>query len=299
MKTLRILLLFFFVSIACQAQVNILSDMQGLSDEGNYIFEVEGYTIIIEKNKIALDDKGIKKIKKKYDLKDVVREYRDTTFKWTNYVIESTSYDKSVPEVINYQLCYLFPETDDVTTAVFFESLNRRNEDIEHAFINAFFSREVLKYASDEWGADKINFAGRNISLGDVCSWVSPFNVHCPSFGQISWSVFREREDAEINNDAHLLINKKSGMYKMQAEEDVDIIFEGIPTKAKRVIYKMNRSKVLLGGRNLLAVYYVVQKVRGRYLSSVLSHYIEDKSNYRLSPLLEEVMSLDTNSDNK
>lgn len=271
--------------------------MQGLSDKGNYIFEIEGYTIIIEKNKTGFDDKGIKRIKKKYDLQDIVSEYKDTRFKWANYVIESTSFDKAVPEVINYQLCYLLPEDDNVTTVVLFESPNRRNKQIEEAFMDAFFKREVLKYVSNEWGVDKINFAGRNIPLGNVCSWVSPFNVHCPSFGQISWSIFRKKEDAEINNNAHLLLNKKSGMYRVQDEDEVDVIFEGVPTKAKRVVYRINRSKVLLGGRNQLAVYYIVPKIRGRYLSCVLSHYIEDKNNYRLSPLLEEVMSLTQNEE--
>ncbi len=269
--------------------------MQGLSYKEGLIFEVEGYTIIIEKNKERLSEKGIKNIKKKYDLKQVTKEYSDSQIKWQNYVIEGKSYEKSVPDVVHYQLCYLFPETDQTMTVVLFESPSRKDTLVEKAFMVAFFNRQLSKYTADTWEADKINFAGRNIPLGNVCSWVSPCNVHCPAFGQISWSTFRNPEDAEVNNQAYYIINKKSGMYKQLREEDVDIVFEGTPTRAKRAIYKINRSKVLLGGRNELAVYYVVQKVRGKYISCVLSHYIEDKNNYRLAPLLEEVMKLDTN----
>lgn len=292
MKLLRLLLVFLFVPVICHAQGNVLADMQGLSYEQSYIFEVEGYTIIIEKNNVALDNKGIKKIRKKYNLQDIEAEYRDSALSWQNYVIRSTSFEKSVPDVIKYQLCYLLPEKDDLMTVVLLESPNRKNEQLEKAFMKAFFDRDILKYVSNEWGVEKINFAGRNIPLGNICSWVSPFNVHCPSFGQISWSIFKDKESAEINNNAHLLLNKKSGMYKVLGEEEVDIIFEGILTKAKRLTYKIKRSKVLLGGRDRLAVYYVVQKVRGKYLSCILSHYIEDKNNYTLSPLLMEVMSL-------
>lgn len=296
-KYLFLYILYILFSLPTYSQENILSEMQGLSYKDGLIFEVEGYNIIIEKNEAKLDEKDIKKIKKKYELKEIVSESPDKNIKWQNYVIESKKYDKNVPEVIDYQLCYLIPETDNTMTVVLFESPNRKDTVVEQAFMNAFFNRQLNKYIIDSWSANEIDFAGRKIPLGDICSWISPYNVHCPSFGQISWSVFKTLEDARINNEAHLLTNNKSGMYKVLKQENVNIIFEGIPTECKRVIYKINKSKVLLGGRNELAVYYIVQKIRGKYISCVLSHYIEDKKNYRLAPLLEEVMSID-NTDN-
>lgn len=291
-RVLIVLLFVFQASGAVLAQEGVLADMQGLSYEKGWVFELEGYTISVEKNKEKLNDKGIKRIKKKYDLNNVSSEYSDKKLKWENWVIESKSFEKNVPDVINYQTCYLLPESDDYMNVVSFESLNRRDTILEQTFLNAFFSRNLSQYVKDSWTAEEINFAGRRIPLGNICAWVAPYNVHCPSFGQISWSVFRNKEDAEINNYAHYLLNKKSGQYKVLDESDVDILFEGYQTQAKRLIYKINKSKALLGGRNELAVYYVVRKVRGKYISCVLSHYIEDRDNYRLPPLLEEVMSL-------
>lgn len=291
-KYILFYILTFLISITAYSQNSILDEMQGLSYKDGLIFEVDGYNIIIEKNEAKLDNKGIKKIKKKYDLKDITSEYTDKNIKWQNYVIESSKYDRNVPEVIDYQTCYLIPETDNTMTIVLFESPNRKDTAVEHAFMDAFFNRKLNKYINDSWSATDIDFAGRKIKLGDICSWISPYNVHCPSFGQISWSTFRTQEDAEVNNRAHMLTNNKSGMYKVIKQEKVDITFEGIPTVCTRVIYKINKSKILLGGRNELAVYYIVQKVRGRYISCVLSHYIEDKNNYQLAPLLEEVMSI-------
>jgi len=294
MKAVFFIISFVFISLHAFSQKNLLNGMQGLSYEKGMIFEIEGYTINIEKNEASFDEKGFKKIKKRYELNNVSKEYRDSRWKWQNHAIESQKIEKSVPDVTTRQLCYLIPETDHTMTVVLFESLNRKDTLIEQTFMDAFFKRELSQYLSDNWEADKINFAGRTVPLGNICTWLSPFNVHCPSFGQISWSEFRTLEDAQINNEAHLLMNKYSGMYKTLGEEDVDILFEGYPNKAKRVIFQLKRSKVLLGGRNLLAVYYVVQRVRGKYLSCVLSHYVEDKNNYRLAPLLQEVMSLDT-----
>lgn len=296
-KINRKLILIIFILLNClnaQSQKSILEDMQGLSYEGGLIFEIEGYTIHVEKNNASLDKKGIDKIKKKYELKDVVSEYRDSKWKWENYVIEGKITDKKIPGVIKYQLCYLIPETDNTMTVVSFESPNRKDTLIEQSFMDAFFKRQIIQYVNDNWNAESIDFGGRKIPLGNICAWISPCNVHCPAFGQISWSLFRTREDAAINNNAILLLNKYSGTHTVvEEDDDVNIIFEGSPAKAKRIVYKLKRSKVLLGSRNLLAVYYVVQKVRGSYMSCVLSHYIEDKGNYRLAPLLEEVMKLD------
>jgi len=291
-----ILILFLFstiFSLSAQSQKNILEDMQGLSYEEGLVFEVEGYTIHVEKNKASLDKKGIDKIKKKYEIKDVLSEYRDNRWKWENYVIEGEDMDRKNPKVFTRKLCYLIPETDNMMTVVSFESPNRKDTLMEQAFMEAFFNRQINEYLNDSWNAEEINFAGRKIPLGNICAWISPCNVHCPAFGQISWSLFRTKEDAEINNNALFLINKYSGTHNVISEEnDINVIFEGSPAKAKRIIYKLKRSKILLGGRNLLAVYYLVQKVRGKYMSCILSHYIEDKDNYRLAPLLEEVMTL-------
>ncbi|HCO67912.1 MAG TPA: hypothetical protein DIT04_09205 [Dysgonomonas sp.] len=288
------LICFHVFSLNVQSQNNLLADMQGLTYEEGIIFEIEGYTIHIERNNISLNKKGIEKVKKKYDIKNVISEYRDTRWKWENYVIEAEKTDKKVPGLTTYQLSYLIPETDNITTVVYFESPNRKDTLIEQAFMNAFFTRQINRYVTDSWNAEEMDFAGRKIPLGNICAWISPYNVHCPSFGQISWSVFRTKEDAEINNYAMYLTNKYSDMHNVVSEEErVPVIFEGYPVNAKRVTYKLKRSKILLGGRNLQAVYYVVQKVRGKYMSCILSHYIEDKENYQLAPLLQEVMKLD------
>jgi hypothetical protein len=47
-----------------------------------------------------------------------------------------------------------------------------------------------------------------------------------------------------------------------------------------------------MGGSNVLVVYYVTGKVRGKFVTCVLSHYEDDKGANKLPPLLSEVLEL-------
>ncbi|MBF0574797.1 hypothetical protein [Dysgonomonas sp. GY617] len=294
MTKIQICLLLFLIPLMGYSQKNILSDMQGLSLNGDMIFELDGYIMTIQKEKAAFNEKGFQKIKKKYHLNDIEREYSDKNVKWENWVIEANTTVKGVPEAKGFQLCYLLPETDNRMMVVLLQSANGRDSLVEKAFMNAVFSRQLSQYTMDSWVAEKIDFAGREIMLGDVCQWVSPHNVHCASFGQMGWSIFKTEKEAELNTLIQIANNNNSGRYKIMHEEELNVIFEGIPTLAKRITYKINTSKLMSGGRNVLAVYYITQKVRGKYLSCVLTHYVEVKDNYSLPILLKEVMSIPT-----
>lgn len=275
------------------SQVNILQDMQGLTLKGDMIFELKGYVITVAKENGSLDrKKDIDRIKKNYALKNIIKEYKDPEIKWQHLAIEATTKIEGVPEAHGFQKCYLLPESDDRMMVVMMQSVNGREEMIEDAFMDALFSRELTQYTTDNWTASAINFVGREIQLGDMCNWVSPQNVHCAAFGQMSWSVFDSEEKALINTKILEALNDNSGKYKIEKSENVNVIFEGEPTVARRVTYKIKGSKLLLGGRNQIAVYYITQKVRGKYVSCMLTNYIEIKDNYDLPMLLQEVMRL-------
>jgi len=287
-----LILLLFLLPFISFSQNNILSGMQGLSLKEIVYFELKGYDITIAKEEARLDKKGIDYIKKEYGLKHITNEYSDKNIVWQNRVIENIHSPKKMPGITDYQLCYLLPETDSRMIVIRFHTVNQRDTLLERAFLNAFFDRSVVKYTSDNWTAEKVDFAGREITLGNACEWVAPHNVHCPAFGQISWSEFNTRHEAETNMQAQILLNKYNGQYKQIKEEDVNVVFEGTSCRATRIIYEIKKPKLLLGGRNLIAVYYVAEKVRSNFLSCVLIHYIEYKDDYRLPSLIEEVMML-------
>lgn len=295
LKTHIIYIILFLFSLPVAAQKDILSDMQGLELKGDLVFEIDGYSMLVQKEKASLNDKGIKKIKKKYGLENVSKEYSDKNIKWENRVIETTEKIEGLPDVEGFKKCYLLPEDDNNMRVVMLHSVAGRDTVIENAFMDALFARKLKQYTTDDWVAESIDFAGRTIELGDMCRWVSPRNVHCATFGQMAWTELDTQEEAEVNNMVQLISNNNSKKYKPQKEEEVDILFEGIPTKAKRVTYKLNTPKILMGGRNMLVTYFVTQKVRGKHVSAVLTHYMESKDDYSLPPLLERVMSLKEN----
>jgi hypothetical protein len=93
----------------------------------------------------------------------------------------------------------------------------------------------------------------------------------------------------------NLTKTRKSG--KVISEEMVDVIFEDVPTKAKKVIYDITGiTSVLTGisGGKSLTVYYVAENVRGKNVSCVMSFWNNDEINpeTKLPPLLEKLMKL-------
>ena len=291
----KYLLYLFLIALPLKSftQENILNQMQGLSLKGDMVFAVEGYMMTIQKENGSLGKKGIQKIKNKYNLKDIISEYSDKNLKWENWVIENKTKIKGLPDVEGFQKCYLLPQSNDRMMVVLLQSASGRDSIIEKAFMEALFSRKLSNYTTDNWTAEKVDFAGREITLGDVCQWVSPQNVHCASFGQMAWSIFKTEKEADINTKILIATNNNSGRYKIIKEESIEILFENIPTQAKRYTYKINTSKLLSGGRNTLIVYYVTQKVRDQYLSCIMTQYLEKKDDYSLPMLLQEVMSID------
>lgn len=143
---------------------------------------------------------------------------------------------------------------------------------------------------------DNINFAGRKIKLGNNCQWQNVNNVQCPYSGQMNWSVHKSLKDAENTVDQQFEITKSKKGGKVISEEIVEIEFEGIETKAKKVIYDFTGiTSVLAGmsGGKTLTIYYVASEVRDNYVSCVLSFWNNDRiKKSGLTPLLEEVMKL-------
>lgn len=299
----RILLLciaLLVISVKIFSQQNTLSDIQGLSQKENRIFKVNGYMITVLKEKAKLQDKDINKIKKKYDLKNITSEYSDSSLGSENKIIESFETDKDYPDIKAYKLCYLLPQTDKIMDVVLFQSTDLRDTLLEQGFMKLYFDDKLSQYTSDNWVANEVDFVGRRIQLGAACHWVVPHDVQCPGYGEMSWSVFNTEQEAKRENDLYITVkNTVTKKFKILKTEDINIIFEGEATTAKRIAYKVGGDfvyKYLMGGSSILIVYYVVQKVRDNYVSCVLSHYGSNENDYDLAPLLKEVMSLDVQS---
>ncbi len=113
----------------------------------------------------------------------------------------------------------------------------------------------------------------------------------------MNWSIHKTKESADLSIQNQLKATKIKNGGKVISEEEVDILFEGVSTKAQKVYYDFTGITSVLasmsGGKNL-TIFYVSEKVRGNYVSCVLSFWNNDTINPSgLPPLLEEVMSIE------
>ena len=249
-------------------------------------FEAEGYDIFIQPFENGLDEKGISKIKKKYSIKDGLL----LTDSLTNLkVLVSTEKKNGITIYFTY---YLIPVTEKKSTVIGFIRPKTKDIGLERDFIGSYLSNKIPSFVYTKLEFDSIDFVGRTIKLGPICRWMSPHNIQCPNYGQMNWAIFDNLKQAEEYRDIHFEMAKNKNLVDIKEEKWLTIKFEGLETKALRTKVKIQLPKLVMGGSNILVVYYVTRQVRGKFVSCVLSHYTDDVGADKLPPLLSEVMEL-------
>jgi hypothetical protein len=267
------------------------SALQGLRDtKGNIYFEISGYDIFFGSQKGKLNDsKTLDKLRKQYKIKNIQAEYSDPKLALPHQIIETEQALDKNPALKNNQVFYLFAQSGSEIKYVLFQTLNQRDILLEKAFINAFLNDELSYYISDDWTGETISFVGRIVQLGTACRWRSPHNLSCRG-GQISWSEFSSAESAEFDLDTRIAANSE-GPYTILSQDNIDILFEDVPTTAYRVVYMNEKAHYTL------IVYYVAQEIRNRFVSCTMSNYGYNRNDYELSPLLQQFMSIPSPPD--
>lgn len=265
----------------------IFSNIHALIQPPNTFYEVEGYTIFSETTDETLDSKGINRIKNKYKINSNRVPTNDSTACKIIVDVEIRTHF-----VNQYSIYYLFPKGTNQVDIIGFSAMQKRDIDLEKFIVKVILNNAVPNYAYSSIVVDSIKFADRYILLGRACNWMGTHNVQCPNLGQMNWSEFRTKEKAEemIKCQLDITANKPIGEFLQQ--DSVDIIFEGVETKALKAKYKIKIPKLIMGGSNVLVIYYVVTEVRGKYVGCVLSHYTDDVKKNKLPALLSEVMKL-------
>lgn len=289
---MRSLLLLPLLLVLCHAlsgqDVNRFRNFHGIKhpDANADFFEAEGYDIFIQSVDNGLDDKGMTKIRKKYAVKDGALTTDSVLVLKT---LIKTEQQNGVTAHFTY---YLLPETDKKTTVIGFIRPKTRDVALERAFVTSWRENKIPSFVYTKLDIDSIDFVGRTIKLGPVCQWMSPHNVQCPNFGQMNWAIFDDLKQAEAYRDTHLEMNKNKNLVNVKEEKWIPLKFEGQETKALRAKIKIQLPKLVMGGSNVLVVYYVTGAVRGKYVTCVLSHYTDDAGADKLPRLLREVLEL-------
>jgi len=258
------------------------------NNNGDIMIEISGYEGIISTQKGQINnEKTIKDIKKKYEIGNILAEYPSSKLEISNKVIEADLIPKDRPGIKANQICYIVEDKKDKLSVIYLYTYNQRNTVLEEDIVKAYLTDGLNQYIQN-WDTENISFISRKVELGNACKWMSPHNIHCKG-GQLSWSEFPSFLEANLDINNRINANAVNKDITVLMEEDIDIIFEDIPSLAHRVVY---RHKSKNGYSNPLIVYYIVQEVRGQYVSCVLSNYGYNRNDYELSPLLQQFMNI-------
>ena len=294
-KLITIILLFTITSSFCQKD-SFYNRLQVINNNGLYFYNIDGYNITKQTLKYSFTEKGLKKAYRKYSIKKKVKKIKDEQLPYNNYYIKN---DENVTENLVQNNSYYFIENYELITIIQFSSINKRDKEFERSIVKIIIENSIPEENYNSVRIDSINFAGRKIKLGKGCNWMNVNNVQCPYFGQMNWSIHKDLEDAKNSVEQQFSITKSRKGGKVISEEIVDIEFEGIETKAKKVIYNFTGLTSVLAsmsGGKTLTIFYVATEVRGNFFSCVLSFWNNDTiTENGLAPLLEEVMKLKNN----
>jgi len=288
MKRTLLLCLFSLAAFCMIANDLAFSTLHGLrGKDGDLYFEMSGYDIHIFSHKGKLSSpKEMAKVKKKYKIQNIQAEYSNDQMGIQNKIIEYQSSLENNPEIMIDEIFFLLQRTENEITIIYLSTLNQRDIILEQDFVKAYLNGALTNYISEHWDTETISFVGKTMQLGNACEWRGPHNLYCRG-GQISWSEFSSYEAADLDMDTRIAANNSPYSFIL-SEEDIDILFDDVPTTAYRVAYQSEKSY----SRIPLIVYYVVAELRGRYVSCVMSNYGYNRNDYELSPLLEQFMSI-------
>ncbi|MDR2282142.1 MAG: hypothetical protein LBE37_02975 [Sphingobacterium sp.] len=288
------LLLFFVYNLAYSQESKIFERLQALENNGRIWYNIDGYTVINEVLNYDFDEKGIKKVLKKQSIKDGSRE-KDEKIKLNNFHFLKT--EKLAEGLFQKNSVYVIENENKKITLVSFAKNGEIDRETERELTNLILEDKIPEESFASSQAETINFGGRKIELSNSCYWTFINTVQCPYLGEMNWSIHKDQQDAKNSIENQLALTKSRKGAKVISEEFIDIEFENISTKAKKVIAKptgIGSALVGMSGGKELIIYYVAEKVRGNYISCVLSHWNNDQINpeTKLPPLLEKVMKL-------
>lgn len=294
MKILNLLFVLIF-SVCFSQENNIFKRLSALNNNGKIWYNIDGYSIISEIYKNPFDEKGLKKVFKKNQISDSDLKIKNENINSNNlFVTKQQKISDNNFQTNNY---YFVENPDKTTTVIWFIKNGKTDKDTEEKLVNAITESKIPETNFVPMKISSINFADKNIELGNSCYWTFLNTVQCPYLGEMNWSIHRTLEDAKEAAENQLNITKSRKDGKVISEEIVNVDFQGVPTKAKKVVYDFTGVTSALAGMSggkSLTIYYIAENLRNKNVSCVMSFWNNDQINpeTKLSPLLEKIIKL-------
>jgi hypothetical protein len=269
----------------------VFAHMHGLEQAGVTFYEAEGYVVTVASQPYALSDKTLPKLKRKYKVPADAPELADPANPSHRVFVSEQAYSGGREKTSVQHFSAL---GTNLTRVISLYTSIGRDPALERFLVGAILAQAVPPGVVSPIPVDSVRFAGRYLHLGPRCRWMDPHNLQCPNYGQMNWFELRDQGRAAQLLAAQMATVEGRILGELKQRDSVDVVFEGVPTKALKGIYKFRIPQAIMGGSNVLVVYYVLARVRNRYVACVLSHYTDDVNarSGALPPLLAEVMRL-------
>lgn len=247
MKFLKFIFLLVF-SLSFSQTNNIFERLSALENGGKIWYNIDGYSVTSEIFNNNFDEKGLKKVFRKHNISENDAKKKDENIKFNNYFVSKTQTFEGITQNNNF---YFIENQDKTTTVIWFIKTGKTDKETEELLVNAIIENKIPKENFVQMKISSINFAGRNIELGNSCYWTFLNTVQCPYLGEMNWSIHRTLYDAKQSVENQLLLTKSRKMGKIISEEILDVDFEGVSTKAKKQFLKLMQLLLLWLVENL------------------------------------------------
>lgn len=184
-------------------------------------------------------------------------------------------------------LLFAIPVKDSGIVVVHCESAFLLDFNKAGIYANAIAKNGVPSYVFTDTTANVVDFAGREVELGNICGWQSPNHVSCPGLGDIEWSLYNTESDAKFASDVKVAILNVYMPEQLSQEDNLPVSLDGFMAKATRAIYRAPANDQ---GHEKLIYYLVNGKVRGHYVFAVISFYADEATEDGLSPLAAKIL---------
>lgn len=295
LRKICLLTSLLFIGNTILAQSNITDRLRAIKTKNAILYNMDGYSITSETHDfLDFNESGLGYAYRKYNVKQNEKT-SDSSLAFNNFHVETS---KKRADTLILSTSYYFIETPlHKVQVISFVTINNNDKIFEKELIGLIYNNQLPKLCyHQEVITDSIDFVGRKLTPLNVCKWMGANNLQCPYNGQVNWSIHKNLRSTKNHVQQQYAITKSKNGGEVNSEEYIDIIFEGVETKAKKIVLTLKRSIGSLaktGSGKSLDIYYVAVKVRGQYVSCVLSHWNNDIIQPSgLPSLLEEFMTL-------
>jgi len=281
-------------SVYGQENERLFSRLQGLIDPiGVHFFYVDGIEITSHKLDVEFSAKNCARWFFEFKLKEDDLTNSDSALEFRNYYVYKSQ--ENLPLI--FHTAYYFVESLDKDLVAFtFTYTCENDKEFERNFIRLFCNNGIPDSIYHSPEADTINFAGRKVPLAKSCKWKKVNNVQCRYAGQMNWGIHKDLESALKMLNNHYVSTTSSNEGQVISDTVVNVIFEGVETTARKIVYEFTgiRGHLLKReGSNRIIIYFVSAPVRNNFVSCVMSFWESDQINPSGLPfLLEQVMKL-------